>query len=93
LLAAGYRALHNRPGLTETNKEANLNKHHVKGILCSCFGHISHMESIASNDATPAVRYLYDCCAVFSVHTELGRAGQGRAGQGRAGQGRAAQGL
>jgi len=54
------------------------------------------MESIANNDASPAVLYLYDRCAVFSVQTELGlgqgRAGQGRAGQGRAGQGRAGQG-
>jgi len=49
------------------------------------------MESIANNDASPAVLYLYDRCAVFSVQTELGL-GQGRAGQGRAGQGRAGQG-
>ncbi len=50
------------------------------------------MESIANNDASPAVLYLYDRCAVFSVQTGQGRAGQGRAGQGRAGQGRAGQG-
>jgi len=42
------------------------------------------MESIANNDASPAVLYLYDRCAVFSVQTGQGRAGQGRAGQGRA---------
>ena len=36
------------------------------------------MESIANNDASPAVLYLYDRCAVFSVQTELGL-GQGRA--------------
>ena len=51
----------------------------------------SHVESNASNDATPAVHYLHDCCAFFWVHTK-GLGGQGRAGQGRAGQGRAGQG-